>query len=159
MKSSALTPPDTLSFSDVRLRFVQVIPGDASKGFVPAYHFRILNPDGSDTGHINFRIGDTEHVHFCAGHIGFEILEEYRGRRYAYQACRAIAPFVRSVYGGVIITCDPHNFASRRTAGIAATDCVRSLQETRFSWRGMPQAQLSSTAVTEPGGNRHFNPD
>jgi tagatose 1,6-diphosphate aldolase len=110
-----LTPPGNLSFGDVRLRFVQVIAGEPSKGFVPAYHFRIVNAGASDVGHINFRIGDTEHVHFCAGHIGFEIREEFRGHGYAYQACCAIAPFVRSVYRGVMITCDSDNFASIKT--------------------------------------------
>ena len=108
-------PTDTLSFGEVSLRFVRVIPGDPSRDFVPAYHFRILISDGSDVGHINFRVGDTEHVRVCAGHIGFEILEPFRAHGYSLQACRAIAPFVRSVYDAVTITCDPDNQASRRT--------------------------------------------
>jgi tagatose 1,6-diphosphate aldolase len=74
-----------------------------------------LNLADSDVGHINFRIGDTEHVRVCAGHIGFDIHEEFRGHGYAYQACCAISPFVRSVYGDVTITCDPDNFASIKT--------------------------------------------
>ena len=109
------TPPDTLSSGEVRLRFVRVVPGDPSRDFVPAYHFRILLSDGSDVGHINFRVGDTEHVRLCAGHIGFEILEPFRGHGYALQACRAIASFVRLFYGAVTITCDPDNLASMRT--------------------------------------------
>ncbi len=108
-------PPDMLSSGAVRLRFVRVVPGDPSRDFVPAYHFRILLSDGSDVGHINFRVGDTEHVRLCAGHIGFEILEPFRGHGYALQACRAIASFVRSFYGAVTITCDPDNLASIRT--------------------------------------------
>jgi predicted acetyltransferase len=109
------TPPDPLSCGEVSLRFVRVIPGDPFRDFVPAYHFRILLSDGADVGHINFRVGDTEHVHICAGHIGFEILEPFRGHGYALQACHAIAPFVRSIYDAVTITCDPDNHASRRT--------------------------------------------
>ena len=109
------TPRDTLSFGEVSLRFVRVIPGDPARDFVPAYHFRIVLSDGSDVGHINFRVGDTEHVRVCAGHIGFEILEPFRGHGYSLQACRAIAPFVRSIYEAVTITCDPDNQASRRT--------------------------------------------
>jgi tagatose 1,6-diphosphate aldolase len=66
-------------------------------------------------GHINFRVGHTEHVRVSAGHIGFEITEPFRGRGYARQACQAIAPFVRSIYEWVTITCDPENPASRRT--------------------------------------------
>jgi hypothetical protein len=30
----------------------------------------------------NFRVGNTEHVRVCAGHIGFEILEAFRGQGY-----------------------------------------------------------------------------
>jgi predicted acetyltransferase len=114
-EESLLNPPETLSSGDVLLRFVRVMPGEPSRGFVPFYNFRILAADGSDVGHINFRVGDTEHIRVSAGHIGYEILEPFRGHGYALQACRAIAPFVRSLYSAVTITCDPDNHASRRT--------------------------------------------
>jgi predicted acetyltransferase len=108
-------PPQDLSFGLVRLQFVRIVPGDASRGLVPSYHFRIFTAARNDAGHINFRVGDTEHVQLCAGHIGFEVSESFRGNRFAFQACRAIAPFVRSFYSAVIITCDPDNQASIRT--------------------------------------------
>jgi predicted acetyltransferase len=120
-------PPETLSFGQVKLHFVRIVPGEPSRGFVPAYHFRIITADGSDAGHINFRVGDTEHVRVCAGHIGFEIRGPCRGHGYAFQACRAIAPFVRSIYEAVTITCDPGNVASMRTIeklGASFTDEV-----------------------------------
>jgi tagatose 1,6-diphosphate aldolase len=108
-------PPEALAFGEVGLRFVHIVPGDAPRGFVPSYHFRILTAGDVDVGHINFRVGDTEHVRLCAGHIGFEVGEPFRGRSLALQACRALAPFVRSVYASVTITCDPDNVASLRT--------------------------------------------
>jgi tagatose 1,6-diphosphate aldolase len=108
-------PPAELSFGQVRLRFVRVVPRDESRGLVPYYHFRILLADGSDAGHLNFRVGDSDHVRVCAGHIGFEILERYRGHGYARQACHAVAPFVGLFYDDVTITCDPDNHASART--------------------------------------------
>jgi tagatose 1,6-diphosphate aldolase len=109
-------PPGSLSSDEVSLRFDKIVPGDPALGFVPYYHFRIiLAADGADAGHINFRVGDTEHVRICAGHIGFVVLEAFRGHGYALQACRALAPFVASIYDSVIITCDPDNLASRRT--------------------------------------------
>ena len=107
-------PPGLLSSGAVVLQFARIQPGDPSRGFVPSFHFRVLVA-GSDVGHINFRVGDTEHVRICAGHIGFEITESARGHGYALQACRALAPFVRSVYEAVTITCDPDNLASERT--------------------------------------------
>jgi tagatose 1,6-diphosphate aldolase len=121
------TPPDDLSFRQVRLRFVRIIPGDPARDFVPAYNFRILVADGTDIGHINFRVGDTEHVRVCARHIGFEILQQFRGHSYALQACHAIAPFVRLFYEAVTITCNPDNHASIRTIeqlGASFTDEV-----------------------------------
>ena len=108
-------PPETLSSGAVLLRFDRIVSGEPSRGFVPFYHFRILAAGGTDVGHINFRVGDTDHVQVSAGRIGYVVLEPFRGHGYAFQACRAIAPFVRSVYGAVIITCDPDNHASRRT--------------------------------------------
>ena len=107
--------PETLSFGEVRLSFARVFPGDAARGLVRYYHFRILNAAGQDVGHINFRVGDTEHVLVSAGHIGYEVEKAFRGRGFAFQACRAIAPFVRLIYESVTITCDPDNRASIRT--------------------------------------------
>jgi len=115
MSDTVPIPTETLSFGQVRLRFVQIVPGDPQHGFVPAYHFRIVREDGTDVGHISFRVGDTDHVCVCAGHIGFEILQPFRGHGYALDACCALGPFVRSVSGAVIITCDPDNAASIRT--------------------------------------------
>jgi predicted acetyltransferase len=108
-------PPDNLASGDVRLRFIQVVPGDASRGLVPSYQFGILMGGAMDVGKISFRVGDTEHVHICAGHIGYEVQERFRGHGFALHACRAIAPFVRSFYQSVIITCNPDNLASIRT--------------------------------------------
>jgi len=113
-EESLPVPPETLSYGQVTIRFDRIVPGKPSRGFVPYYHFRILIADGQEVGHINFRVGDTEHVRVCAGHIGFEILESFRGHGYALQACRAIAPFVHSIYDAITITCDPENFASMR---------------------------------------------
>jgi predicted acetyltransferase len=109
------TPPIQLAADDVRLRFSKIVPRDVSRDLVPYYHFRILTSDDIDVGHINFRVGDTDHVRLFAGHIGFEIGESFRGRGFAEQACRAIAPWVRTIYDEVVITCDPSNKASIRT--------------------------------------------
>ena len=107
-------PPEHLSFEFVTLHFSKIVPGDAARGFVPFYHYRIF-VNGTDVGHINLRVGDTEHVRLCAGHIGFKIAAAHRGHRYALQACRAVAPFARSISPEILLTCDPDNLASRRT--------------------------------------------
>ena len=95
------------------LHFSKIVPGDAGRGFVLSYHYRIVVA-GEDVGHINLRVGDTEHVQLCAGHVGFEVAARFRGHRYALFACHALAPFARTIAPAHLITCDPGNLASRR---------------------------------------------
>lgn len=108
-------PTFALAFGDVSLRCEQIVPAEPNTELVPYYHFRILIAEQIDVGHINFRVGNTNHVQFFAGHIGFQIREEFRGRRYARQACKALVPWIKNFYQEVIITCDPDNIASRCT--------------------------------------------
>lgn len=108
------TQPEQLECDPVTLRFSKIVPGDPSRGFVPYYHYRIF-VEGTDVGHINLRVGETEHVRLSAGHIGFEIAAAHRGHRYALSACRALAPFAGTIRSDFILTCDPDNHASRRT--------------------------------------------
>jgi predicted acetyltransferase len=121
-------PPEALAYGEIRLRFIRMGPGDEKRGFVPYYHFHILNPEGLAVGHIDFRVGDTNHVVLCAGHIGYEISGPFRGRGFAGQACRAIAPFVRSIYETVIITTNPDNFASIRTIEKLGADFIDEIE-------------------------------
>ena len=107
--------PGNLSFGEVTLILDSIKPGDAARGMVPYYHFRIRDAEGADVGHINLRVGDTEHIRVCAGHVGYKIAPEFRGHRYAYQACRALAPFIRTIYDAVVLTCAPTNMPSIRT--------------------------------------------
>ena len=91
--------------------------GDNEKGHVPAYSFemRVQNVDGK-IGHVNLRIGNTEHVRKYAGHIGYGVDPEYRGRRYAARSCRLVFPLaLRHGINPVWITCNPDNDPSRRT--------------------------------------------
>jgi tagatose 1,6-diphosphate aldolase len=109
-------PPQELASGEVCLRFVGTFPGNPARGLVPGYHFLILHTKTRrELGHINFRVGHTEHVMNYAGHIGYEISRRHRGKGYAQQACRALAPFVREFYDEVIITTDPDNHPSRKT--------------------------------------------
>jgi predicted acetyltransferase len=115
MKKKLPAPPAIIKSLEMSLYFERIVPGNKARGFVPGYHFRIHDRWGTDVGHINFRVGDTRHIIYCAGHIGYEIYRLHRGHGYAYKACQAIAGFVAQVSGDVIITTDPDNLASRRT--------------------------------------------
>jgi predicted acetyltransferase len=107
-------PPTFLYGEGISLRYEKTVPGDESQGLVPFYHFKIVNSAETVVGHINFRVGDTPHVRIAAGHIGYEVAPEYRGRGYALAACKAISPFVRAHYKQVLLTVDPSNGPSMR---------------------------------------------
>ena len=106
--------PSDLHSGPTRLEFEKTVPEDPSRGLVPFYHFKILDGAGTILGHINFRVGDTQHITTCAGHVGFEITPEHRGHSYSYHACLALAPFVHLHYDRVILTADPDNVPSIR---------------------------------------------
>ncbi len=99
---------------DVTLQFLEMKPGDREKGHVPYFKFKIVLGNSVDVGYINFRIGDTDHIKYYAGHIGYEINEAHRGHSYSYYACIALAPIIRPIYNSVLITSDPENRASIR---------------------------------------------
>tara|TARA_B100000941_G_C28425316_1_gene511119 strand:+ start:455 stop:880 length:426 start_codon:yes stop_codon:yes gene_type:complete len=104
-----------LCFENVYLHCQKVVDGIPHLGYVPYYHFLISNDAGTPLGHINFRVGDTEHVTNVAGHIGYGIHAEHRGQGYAAKACLALKPWIKQFYRQVWITSDPKNAASRKT--------------------------------------------
>ncbi|MGJ8678673.1 MAG: GNAT family N-acetyltransferase [Akkermansiaceae bacterium] len=109
------TAPEKSVHEDVLVRFQRMTDGDAAKGFVPGYHFRIENKSGEDVGHINFRVGITDHVRLAAGHIGFEIHQQYRGNAYAKKACLALEGWLSTIAPSLLITADPGNEPSLKT--------------------------------------------
>ncbi|MBL9139338.1 MAG: GNAT family N-acetyltransferase [Verrucomicrobiales bacterium] len=115
MDSPIPAPPPELFGLGLRLRYVETLPGDARRGFVPSLRFHILASPDVVSGRLHLRIGDTPHVRWYAGHVGYEVYEEYRGHCLALRACRALAPFARMVAASHVITCDPDNAPSVRT--------------------------------------------
>ena len=127
MEKTLPLSPSSFEYEDVAVAFDRMTAGDERLGFVPGYHYRILNETGVEVGHINFRVGDSEHVRLAAGHIGYEIAEHWRGRGYASKACLALGDWVRQVSGSVLLTVDPDNYPSIRTIeriGAAYLDTV-----------------------------------
>lgn len=107
--------PHGLTAGPVRLRFENWVEPKGHSELVPYYHFILLTDAAAVAGYINLRVGDTRHIRLCAGHIGYEVFPPYRGRRYAYYACLALAPLVKKHYKEVLLTADPDNAASIRT--------------------------------------------
>jgi tagatose 1,6-diphosphate aldolase len=101
-------------------------PADPQKGWVPAYVLSIRQKGTDATvGAIHARIGYTDDLVKYGGQIGYRVDAAYRGHRYAAQACWLI----REIFGAhgmdvIWITCNPDNWASRRTCEIAGCTLV-----------------------------------
>ena len=101
-------------------------PGDERKGYVPAYWFDILlNGSLEPIGQLDLRIGNTRHLVMYGGHVGYSIKEQHRGHNYAAKACNliknvAIDHGLKTLW----ITCNPDNYASRRTCEILGCELV-----------------------------------
>ena len=104
-----------LKTDEIFLRQVELDAGDPQRMWEPAYHFDICNSEGVPVGGCTLRLGHSKALYY-AGNIGYKIDPAYRGHRYAGKACRLLFDLARR-HGMeyVIITCNPDNWASRKT--------------------------------------------
>ena len=118
-----------LTNGTIEVRVEKQVPGDADKGFVPAYECGIhLVEGGACVGRIGVRVGSTPFLVTYAGHLGYNIDPDHRGHRYAAQACMLIRPI--ALHHGLHtlwITVTPENIASRRTCEIIGCTLVEIL--------------------------------
>ncbi len=118
--------PGQLMDGDLELILVERYPGDPVTNRVPAYKFRMsLVGQDNEIGHIELRVGHSQHLVMYAGHIGYEVSPEHRGQRYAARACKLLFPLALSHELDTLwITCNPDNMASRRTCELAGGQMV-----------------------------------
>ena len=118
--------PGRLVDGDLVLVLVEKYPGDPAVNYVPAYKFQMtLGEQAKQIGHIQLRVGNTNQLVMYGGHLAYGVAPEYRGHHYAARACRLLLPLARS-HGltTIWITCNPDNFASRRTCELAGATFV-----------------------------------
>ena len=100
---------------EIQLCLRKTVDGDTEKGWLPAYHFTICDKQGREMGVCDLRIGHNLNTYY-GGNIGYCVKEEYRGCHYAGKACLLLFELAKK-HGmdHLIITCNPDNYASRRT--------------------------------------------
>jgi len=115
---------DKLSDGEIRLCLQEITEQDPLQGYVPSYRFDITSLSGTKIGFCDLRIGHTEGLYY-GGNIGYQVDEQYRGHHYAAKACKLLFPLARAhKLGYVIITCNPDNYASAKTASRAGCEFV-----------------------------------
>ena len=118
--------PGPLSDDGLVLVLREEYPGDPAINYVPAYKFKMqLRDQPEEIGNIELRVGNTDSIVLYGGHIAYGVEPPYRGHHYAARACRLLLPLARS-HGltTIWITCNPDNFASRRTCELAGATLV-----------------------------------
>ena len=106
---------DFLEDEEIKLVVDRVSDGNPERNWVPAYYFNICDKEGRVMGCCDLRVGYNENTYY-GGHIGYSIDEPYRGHHFAAKACRLLFSLAKK-HGMeyVIITCNPDNYASRKT--------------------------------------------
>jgi predicted acetyltransferase len=85
----------------------------------PSYHFwmKVKGDAGLPiAGGIGLRVGNQYEVVMYSGHVGYHVYPPAQGHHYAERACRLLFPLARRHGMQTLwITCNPDNYASRRT--------------------------------------------
>ncbi|MBI1256504.1 MAG: GNAT family N-acetyltransferase [Chloroflexi bacterium] len=85
--------------------------------------------DGQEMGRIDLRLGNSMPIVMYAGHIGYAVFPEYRGQHYAARSVKLLLPLARKHgLNPLWITCNPDNFASRRTCELAGGQMVEIVE-------------------------------
>ncbi|MCL2361282.1 MAG: GNAT family N-acetyltransferase [Defluviitaleaceae bacterium] len=118
-----------LNNGDIYLVCTQKSIGNPEKKHVPGYTFAICK-NGEKVGDIGLRIGyGGGHYNsnlYYGGQIGYGIDEAHRGKGYAVEACRLVAPIAKAhKMEKLLITNDYRNAASRRVCEKLGAKLVR----------------------------------
>ena len=117
-----------LKSEDIQLVLEKTVEGHSEKGWVPAYHFTICNNIGTKVGDCDLRIGHNDRLYY-GGNIGYGIDEEYRGNHYAGKACLLLFELAKKhEMEYIIITCNPDNYASRKTCEYAGGELLEIIE-------------------------------
>lgn len=106
---------DFLENDEIRLKLQKTAEGNPELGWLPAYYFAVCDKSGREMGTCDLRIGHNTKTYY-GGNIGYRIYEEFRGHHYAGKACFLLFELAKKhSMDHIIITCNPDNYASRKT--------------------------------------------
>lgn len=117
ISTALLDDVGTMRDRDLWLELRAREPENPVRGWVPSYRFA-MRLDGVEhaVGRLGFRIGMNHSIEHYAGHLGYEVSPAFRGSRLAERSCRLVLPLARlHGFHELWITCNPDNWASRRT--------------------------------------------
>ncbi len=119
-------PVGLLRDDDLSLTLAGTEPLDERADRVPTYRFDMrLRGVACAVGSISLRVANTDHIVNYLGHIGYHVEPAYRGRHLAARSCRLLLPLARQHgLNPLWITCNPDNWASRRTCELAGAYLV-----------------------------------
>ena len=117
-----------LKNNEIQLILEKTADGDEMKNWVPAYHFFICDLNGNRMGKCDLRIGYNDNLYY-GGHIGYSVFPEYRGNHYAGKACLLLFQLAKKHdMKYLYITCNPDNYASRKTCEYAGGKLVETVE-------------------------------
>lgn len=117
-----------LKNNEIQLRLQRTSDGDPERGWVPAYYFAICDKQGNEIGGCDLRIGYNDNIYY-GGNIGYHVNEEYRGHHYATKACLLLFELAKKHdMSHIIITCNPDNYASRKTCEYAGCELIEIVE-------------------------------
>ncbi len=111
---------------ELYLAVSQRTPLNLHSGYVPTYDFHMrLDGQRGMAGRISLRVGNTPEVTTYMGHIGYGVEPEFRGGQLAARSCRLLFALARRhSLDPLWITCNPENWASRRTCELIGGELV-----------------------------------
>lgn len=118
--------PGKLQDRELLLALDRYLKVDPEKEGAPTYYFNMVREGSSIVvGSISLRIGNPDRLVLYRGHIGYSVKPEYRGHHFAARSVRLLIPLAAvHKLNPVWITCDPDNFASRRTCELVGAEFV-----------------------------------